>query len=250
MTETIRSALADGVVTITLARADKRNALNDQMYGLLAQALQRAIDDPAARVVLLEGEGVDFCSGNDIADFLHFANSGKSLLEAAVVRVIECLATMDKPLVAAVQGRAVGIGFTMLLHCDLVCVADNAELLAPFVRLGIVPEAASSLLLPARIGHVRAYEIFALGRAVRAAEAVELGLANRMVPAAELAAQARSLAQALAAQPPEALRATKRLLRDNALLMRVARAEQAEFDQRFRSPEAQAVFASFARKSR
>jgi len=246
----LRASFAAGICTITLARADKRNALNDQMYGVFADELARAAGDPAVRVVLIEGEGVDFCSGNDVADFLQFAASGKSLVDAAAVRLIEQLATFDKPLAAAVQGRALGIGFTMLLHCDLVCLAEDAELSAPFVRLGVVPEAASSLLLPARIGHVRAFEIFALGRAVRAAEALALGLASRVVPRAGLAAEAQALATALAAQPPEALRATKRLLRDGAAIARVARAEQAVFDARFRSPEAQAVFASFARRQK
>jgi enoyl-CoA hydratase/carnithine racemase len=202
------------------------------------------------RVLLIDAEGVDFCSGNDIADFLQFAASGKALVDAAVVRMIDGLTLLEKPLVAAVQGRAVGIGFTMLLHCDLVCVADNAELSAPFVRLGLTPEAASSLLLPARIGHARAFEVFAAGRALSATEALQLGLANRVVPVEQLATESQRLAAALAAQPPEALRATKRLLRDGAALAGVARREQAVFDERFRSPEAQAVFASFARKGR
>jgi enoyl-CoA hydratase/carnithine racemase len=250
MTETVRTAFTEGVFTITLARADKRNALNDHMYGLLAAALQRALDDREVRALLIEADGVDFCAGNDIGDFLRFAATGKSLGDASVVSMIGILASMDKPLVAAVQGRAVGIGFTMLLHCDALCLADNAELMAPFVRLGIVPEAASSLLLPLRIGHLRAYEIFALGRSLRAAEALQLGLANRVVPAAELPSEARKLAQALAAQPPEALRATKRLMRDSARLLHVASNEQTAFDERFRSPEAQAVFASFASKGR
>jgi enoyl-CoA hydratase/carnithine racemase len=248
MSDAVRTALVAGVFTITLARADKRNALNDRMYGLLAKSLQQAREDTAVRVVLLEAEGVDFCSGNDIADFLHFAATGKPLAGAAVVNMIAAMVAMDKPIVAAVQGRAVGIGFTMLLHCDLICLAENAELLAPFVRLGLVPEAASSLLLPAHIGYVRAFEVFALGRSLRAAEALDLGLANRVVPGAELPAAARTLAQALAAQPPEALRATKRLLRDGAALAAATSAEFAAFDTRFRSPEAQAVFARFADK--
>jgi enoyl-CoA hydratase/carnithine racemase len=250
MSNSVRTSLHDSICTITLARADKRNALNEEMYGLLATALVAASQDPATRVVLVEAEGVDFCSGNDIADFLQFASSGRSLVDADVVRMIEQLTQLEKPVVAAVQGRAVGIGFTMLLHCDVVCLADNAELSAPFVRLGVTPEAASSLLLPARMGHARAFEVFALGRSVPAAEALQLGLANRVVPTTELAATARQLAAALAAQPPEAVRATKRLLRDSAALLATARREQAIFDERFRSPEAQAVFASFARKGR
>jgi len=250
MNHTLHTALVEGVYTITLARTGKRNALDDHLYGLLAAALRQASEDSQVRVVLLRGEGEDFCAGNDLGDFLNFAASGKSLADAAVVKVIEQLATMEKPVVAAVQGRAIGIGFTMLLHCDLVVLADNAEMTAPFVRLGITPEAASSLLLPARIGYARAYEMFALGRPMPAAEALQLGIANRVVAPAQLAAESRGLAEALAAQPPEALRATKRLLRDGAALLSVAHQEQVVFEQRLRSREAQAVFASFARQGR
>lgn len=185
MTEHIQRHNADGVLTLTLARADKKNAITDAMYGALADALDAAERDHTVRVVLLRAEGDMFSAGNDIGEFASIA-MGEGGGQRNVVRFLHALARATRPLVAAVQGRAVGIGTTVLLHCDFVLLADNAQLSTPFVNLALVPEAASSLLMPARLGHVRAFEMFALGDAVSAESALAWGLANRVVPLYQL----------------------------------------------------------------
>ncbi|NEX93471.1 enoyl-CoA hydratase-related protein, partial [Caulobacter sp. 17J65-9] len=183
MTDQVLTGLEGGVLTIALNRPDKKNAITDAMYVTVAEALEAAQADPAVRVVLLRAEGEAFSAGNDIGDFAMIAMSGRPAGEMAVFRVLRALAHLDKPVVAAVRGVAVGIGTTALLHCDLVYVAEDAKLTVPFVNLALVPEAASSVLLPARIGHVRAYEMFALGRAVDGTTAAAWGLANAALPA-------------------------------------------------------------------
>jgi enoyl-CoA hydratase/carnithine racemase len=174
-------------MTLTLARADKKNALSNAMYSAMSDGLERAEKDPAVRVVLFQGDGDSFTAGNDLADFSAQAN-GKDTGEPQAHRFISNLGKATRPLVAAVQGNAVGVGTTMLLHCDLVFLADTAKLMTPFVNLALVPEAASSWLLPARIGHVRAYAMFALGEPLDAATALACGLANAVVPVANLRA--------------------------------------------------------------
>src|SRR6201997_197610 len=211
MTEQIEVKNESGILTLTLKRPDKKNALTNEMYGALADAIKGAESDPAVRVVLIRGEGDSFTAGNDLGEFAAVA-AGKAQGERHVTRFIHALGRATKPLVAAVQGRAVGVGTTMLLHCDLVVLADNAQLSTPFVSLALVPEAASSLLMPARIGHARAYEMFALGETVPAKSALEWGLANRVVPLGKLDAEALVLAQRLARQPAGALTATKKLM--------------------------------------
>jgi enoyl-CoA hydratase/carnithine racemase len=236
---------------LQLARAAKKNALHEAMYDVLAQALQQAQADAAVRVVLLCAEGGDFTAGNDVADFAAAAAGGCDTADMQVVRFLKALVEFDKPIVAAVQGRAIGIGLTMLLHCDLVYVATDASLSAPFVSLALVPEAASSVLLPQRIGHARAFALFALGEKLSGADAVSLGLANQALPVAELQAHALHAAQLLAKQPQQALRATRRLMRNPAATWKVMQAELEVFSQQLASAEAQAVFAAFAaRKSR
>lgn len=247
----IRSSVSDGVMTLQLARPSKRNALHDAMYGALVQALQQAQSDAAVRVVVLCAEGGDFTAGNDVADFIAAAASGRTLADMQVARFLKALADFDKPIVAAVQGRAIGIGLTMLLHCDLVYVATDASLSAPFVSLGIIPEAASSVLLPQRIGYARAFAVFALGEKLSGVDAVSLGLANQALAADELQAHALGAAQLLAKQPQQALRATRSLMRDPAATWKVMQTELELFRQRLGSAEAQAVFAAFAaRKTR
>ncbi|WP_296228038.1 enoyl-CoA hydratase [Ralstonia sp. UBA689] len=244
MSEHIQSHQADGVLTLTLARADKKNAITDAMYGALADALDAAERDNTVRVVLLRAEGDMFSAGNDIGEFAAVAMSGGGG-ERNVIRFLHALARATRPLVAAVQGRAVGIGTTMLLHCDFVLLADNAQLSTPFVNLALVPEAASSLLMPARLGHVRAFEMFALGNAVSAQSALAWGLANRVVPLDKLADEALAIAQRLARQPLGALTATKRLMRDAELLKQQMDAESVCFAQRLKSPEAHEAFRAF-----
>jgi enoyl-CoA hydratase/carnithine racemase len=242
----IRSSVSAGVMTVQLARPSKKNALHDAMYGALVLALRQAQTDTAVRVVMLCAEGGDFTAGNDVADFVAAAASGRTLADMQVARFLQALADFDKPIVAAVQGRAIGIGLTMLLHCDLVYVATDASLSAPFVSLGLIPEAASSLLLPQRIGHARAFAVFALGEKLSGIDAVSLGLANQALPAAELQAHALHAAQLLAKQPQEALRATRGLMRNPAAIWKVMQTEVELFTQRLVSAEAQAVFAAFA----
>ena len=181
MTEYVKSHKDTGVLTLTLDRVDKKNALNNAMYGALADGLETAETDPMIRVVLIDAEGDMFTSGNDLADFATEV-AGAPSGDRHVTRFLRNLSSAEKPIIAAVQGRAVGVGTTMLLHCDLVYLADNALLSTPFVSLGLVPEAGSSLLIPARIGHVRAFEMFVLGEPIDAVSAVAWGLANRVLP--------------------------------------------------------------------
>ncbi len=251
MSDEVRISCSDGVMILQLARATKKNALHDAMYGALAQALQQAQADTAVQVVLLCAEGDDFTAGNDVADFAAAATSGRTVADMQVLHFLKTLVEFDKPVVVAVQGRAIGIGLTMLLHCDLVYVATDASLSAPFVSLALVPEAASSALLPQRIGHARAFGIFALGEKLSGTDAVSLGLANQALPVAELQAHTLRAAQLLAKQPQEALRVTRRLMRNPAATWKVMETEIEQFAQRLVSAEAQAVFAAFAaRKSR
>ena len=178
MTEHVKTEIEAGIMTLTLARADKKNALSNAMYSAMSDGLERAEKDPAVRVVLFQGDGDSFTAGNDLADFSAQAN-GKDTGEPQAHRFISNLGKATRPLVAAVQGNAVGVGTTMLLHCDLVFLADTAKLMTPFVNLALVPEAASSWLLPARIGHVRAYAMFALGEPLDAATALGLRSGQR-----------------------------------------------------------------------
>ena len=201
-----------------MARPDKKNALTNAMYGALADAIEAAETDAAVRVLLIRGEGDMFTAGNDVGEFAAMA-TGQVQGERHVGRFLQALAQSSRPLVAAVQGRAVGIGTTMLLHCDLVVLAENALLSTPFVNLALVPEAASSLLMPLRIGYARAYEMFALGEAVDAKSALAWGLANSVVPLDKLDAEAQALASRLAKQPAGAISATKRLMRNPEVLL-------------------------------
>jgi enoyl-CoA hydratase/carnithine racemase len=247
MTEHIRIDKANGILTLTLARPDKKNALTNAMYGALTDALQAGETDPAARVIVIRGEGDMFTAGNDVGEFAAMA-TGAFKGERHVSRFIEAIARANRPLVAAVQGRAVGIGTTMLLHCDFVVLAEDAQLSTPFVNLALVPEAASSLLMPLRIGYARAYEMFALGDTVDAGTALALGIANRVVPLARLHDEANAVARRLARLPAGALAATKRLMRDPVVLTAQIAAESARFAERLTTAEAREAFTAFAEK--
>src|ERR1700759_1280237 len=241
MTEHIKIEHKDHVLTLTFARPDKKNAITNAMYGALADAIIAAETDQAIRVIVLRGEGDMFTAGNDVGEFAKMA-TGAFSDERHVSRFVEAIARSTRPLVAAVQGRAVGIGTTMLLHCDFVVLAEDAQLSTPFVSLALVPEAASSLLMPARIGYARAYEIFALGETVPAKAALDWGLANRVVPLDKLDAEALALAQRLARQPAGALTATKKLMRNGEALVAQMNAEGEQFAQRLRTAEAREAF--------
>jgi enoyl-CoA hydratase/carnithine racemase len=214
------------------------------MYAALADALAAADRDPDVRVVTLTGSGDSFTSGNDVADFVRqdAATGG----EQPVTRFLRTVASAEKPLIAAVNGMAVGVGVTMLLHCDLAYAADTATFQLPFVNLGLVPEAASSLLLPQMAGYHRAAELLLLGERFDAAKALAVGLVNAVVPAGELAGLVAERAAALAAKPPGAIRATKALMKREAesVPARMA-AEAADFARLLRSPEAQAIMQAF-----
>ena len=247
MTDHVRSELSGGVLTLTINRPEKKNALTRDMY----QALGDGIDGAGAdvRCILIQAEGNVFTAGNDLADFAAINRAdpggaprvGGNPLLAALARTL-------KPIVAAVNGRAVGIGTTMLLHCDLVFVADDAKLTTPFVNLALIPEAASSLTLPARIGPARAFAMFVLGEAVDAAQAVAWGLANEVCPPEALRARARTAADAIAAKPASAVRLTKMLMRDPAALAARMELEGTHFAAQLKSAEAKEAFAAFAEK--
>lgn len=239
-------ALDGGVLTVTMARPDKKNAITNAMYGAMADALERAEGDSAIRAVLFQGDGDSFTAGNDLADFAAVSRGVQG--ERHVTRFLAGLARATRPLVAAVQGNAVGIGTTMLLHCDLVYLAPTARLITPFVNLALVPEAASTYLLPQRIGHARAYAMFALGEPVEAETAVSIGLANAVVPLADLRAKARAAADALAKRPFGSLQHTKALMRDPARISAQMAREGEIFQERLMSAEAREAFAAFAER--
>ena len=246
--EQVIVSVADGVCEVRLNRPDKRNALTLAMYRALAGALHAANVDDGVRVILLSGAGASFTAGNDLNDFL----SGPPLAEDHdAARFLRTLPAIRKVMVAAVHGATVGIGVTLLLHCDLVIAARSTRLAVPFVRLGLVPEAASSLLLPRLIGHQRAAEMLFLGEPIDANRAFEMGIVNRVVDDESLLGEARSLARTVAAQPAGALLATKRLLRSGstALLDRIEEELEA-FRQQLGSAEFRAAAQEFLGKRR
>jgi len=247
MTEHIRIEHRDHILTLTFARPDKKNALTNAMYGALADAILAAETDKAVRAIVLRGEGDMFTAGNDVGEFAMMA-TGAFKGERHVSRFLEAITRSTQPLVAAVQGRAVGIGTTMLLHCDFVLLAEDAQLSTPFVSLALVPEAASTMLMPLRIGHARAYEMFALGETMDAKTALQLGIANRVVPLEKLHAEAAAIAERLARQPAGSLAATKRLMRNAEVLAAQIGAESQCFAERLQTAEAREAFTAFAEK--
>ena len=248
MTDHIKTELARGVLSVTLARPEKKNAITQAMYAALSDAAERARTDDAVRVLLFRAEGDAFSAGNDIGDFIAIGSQTDQPFDMSVFRFLKAMAELDKPAVAAVRGRAVGIGLTLLLHCDMVVVAEDALLSVPFINLALAPEAASSLLLPAAIGHQRAFEMFALGEPVDGRTAVAWGLANRAVPAGEVEATAAELADRLAARAPNSIRKTKRLMRDAESLWALMQREGEAFGSQMKSPEAMEAFMAFTQK--
>ncbi|MDP0499310.1 MAG: enoyl-CoA hydratase-related protein [Verrucomicrobiota bacterium JB022] len=243
----IEIAKAEGVLEIQIARPQKKNALTSAMYAALADAFTAAAEDPSVKVVCIRGAQGVFTAGNDLGDFLNHPPQDGG---APVFRFIEAAAFFPKPLVAVVEGLAVGIGTTLLLHCDYVLAAPDTRFILPFVNLGLSPEAASSYLLPLRAGHALAAELLLLGRPFDAATAQRAGLVNAIVPAEELTGQAQQRCRQLAAQPAAALRATKRLLKQPYVdgVRAALKAEQELFLERLASPEAREAFAAFAEK--
>jgi enoyl-CoA hydratase/carnithine racemase len=238
-----------GVLTLTLNRLDKKNALTTDMYAALADALVQAAEDPAVRVAVIQGHEQIFTAGNDLQDF----RERPPLLDAAnpapVHRFLDALRTFPKPLLAAVAGPAVGIGTTMLLHCDLVYAGDNAAFSMPFVNLGLCAEGGSSVMLPALMGYQKAAEKLLLGEAFYAEEALEIGLVNRVVPPHEVAAYAQAQAVKLALKPQASLVATKVLMkRSQAGLKSVMDDELKLFGELLRGPACKEAIDAFMNK--
>ena len=236
-----------GVSTITFNRLDKKNALTEAMYSALAEAMQQAASDDAVRVLVIQGDASVFTAGNDIKDFLEHPPTST---DAPVFRFLRQLVSFPKPLIAAVAGPAVGVGTTMLFHCDLVYAGDNAAFAMPFVNLGLCPEAGSSLLAPQLVGHQRAAELLLLGEPFLAETARDIGLVNRITAPTEVNALALAQAQRLASKPMSSLLETKRLLKQGqqaALLERVAE-EAAVFARMLGEPAAREAFTAFMEK--
>ena len=237
----------DGVTTLTFNRLDKKNSITSAMYAAMADAVEQAAADAAVRVLLIQGDATIFSAGNDLGDFLNAPPAGE---ESPVFRFMQALSGFGKPVVAAVCGPAVGIGTTLLFHCDLVVAGDNAAFSMPFVNLGLCPEFGSSMLVPQMFGYHRAAEALLLGEPFMAEAALEVGLVNRVVPPTECNGIARALARKLAAKPLSALIETKRLLRKSQLAQlpeRIAE-EGASFRRMLREPAAREAFSAFMAK--
>jgi enoyl-CoA hydratase/carnithine racemase len=237
-------------LSVTLNRPERRNAITVAMYAALADAIEGAADDPSLRLITLQGRGEDFTAGNDLNDFLQaMPQDGEDI---PVWRLLRALARNRVPLVAAVQGNAVGIGTTILFHCDLVLAEESARFSMPFVDLGLVPEAASSLLLPRLAGRRRAARYLLLGEPFGSGDALAFGLVSHMVPTAGLDAALARIVDALKAKPREALRLTQALLRsaDESEILERMDLENGHFSERLSSNEVRdAITAFFARKT-
>lgn len=245
MTQQVRVQAAKGVLAITLVRPERRNAITVAMYAALAEAIESAGDDPEIRVITIRGEGQDFTAGNDLQDFL--AADPRDGEEIPVWRLLRALARNPVPLIAAVQGNAVGIGTTMLLHCDLVIAEESARFSLPFVDLGLVPEAASSLLLPRLAGRRTAARYLLLGESFGARDALDAGIVSHVVPEGELHATLDDLTARMLAKPVDALRLTQTLLRTGSaddVDERMA-LENGLFAERLQSDEVKAAIAAF-----
>lgn len=245
--EHIVTEVRDRILTIRLNRADKKNAISSAMYKAMAEAMAAGNADPDVRVILFTGTDGCFCSGNDLADFL---NSPADAGGGIVARFMQSVVDTGKPVVAAVSGPAVGIGTTLLLHCDLIYAAEKTRFQMPFVNIGICPEFASSLMMPVIMGHPRAAELILLGEPFTAAKAREYGLINEVLPEAEVEAHARAQALKLAAQPPNAMRTAKALLKrwTREQVKEVIGVEVDHFVPMLTQPEAREALGAFMEK--
>ena len=236
-----------GVMTITLNRVERKNSLTTAMYATMADALIHVESDASVRAVVLQGHETIFSAGNDIGDFL---NAPSATQDSPVYRFLRAISTFPKPLVAAVCGPAVGIGTTMLFHCDLVYAGDNAAFSMPFVNLGVCPEAASSYLAPRLMGYGRAAEALLLGEPFLAESALEMGLVSRIVPPTEAAALAQRQALKLASKPMSSVIETKRLMKKGqaAVVAERMAEEGVSFGRMLREPAAREAFTAFMEK--
>lgn len=246
----ILSSKADGILTLEFNRPERKNAITVAMYQTLADEINAAQSDQSVRAILIQGKENIFTAGNDLEDFLKGASDTRPLEERPVFQFMQALSQSGKPVVAAVAGNAVGIGTTLLLHCDLVYLADNARLALPFAQLGVCPEFASSLLLPQIAGFPRAAEKLMLGEPFAAQEAYDMGLASKIVPLAELHTYARAQAAKLVALPAASIRATKRLMKSaqNELIATTMTDENKLFAAMLVGPEAKEAFTAFFAK--
>lgn len=237
----------DGVLRVAFNRPEKKNAMTGEMYTRLADIFNEAAEDEGVRVVLWHGVGAAFCAGNDVVDFLKNPPRPGDFPQG---RLMGAFIRFEKPIVAAVQGAAIGGGTTMLTHCDFVYAGESAKFQMPFINLGLVPEFGSSYSVPARVGHLRAAELFLLGEPFTGARAVELGLATRVVPDADLLATATATAQKLAAKPGGALQAGKRLIKQASIdpLNKAVTSENKEFMARVTSADAKEALSAFLEK--
>ena len=241
----------DGPVrTVRMNRPDKKNALTLEMYDAMTGGIEGAVKNPALRCILIAGAPTVFCAGNDIGDFVKMTSEGGGF-GAPIIRFLHALARCEKPLVAAVQGNAVGVGTTMLMHCDYVVASHEARFSTPFVSLGLVPEAASSLIAPRLMGHARAFSLLVMGQPLDADDAQAAGLINAAVSPGAVEAEAMKAAVAIAALPPQAVLASRRLMRGTVAEI-VARidAEAEQFKVRLQSAEARAAFEAFMARKR
>ena len=243
----ILRSLEDRVLTVRFNRPDKKNSITGAMYTALAEAFEEANRDPEVRVVLIAGQPDCFCAGNDMVDFFNNPPQGD---DSPVVRFMRSLSALEKPVIAAASGIAVGVGVTLMLHCDLVYCGQQTKLNMPFASLGICPEFASSYALPRLMGHVRAVELLMLGEGFGAQKALEYGLVNAVLPNAEVEAHARGKALQMAALPPQALRTTKMLLKkwSQGSAQEAIGFEAGYFMRMLGEPEAREALAAFVQK--
>ena len=253
MSEHILVETRGPVLSLALARPERRNAITVDMYAALADAIEDAASDPAIRLITLEGQGQDFTAGNDLADFLAEMPAPGSGADIPVWRLLRALAANEVPLIAAVHGNAVGIGTTLLFHCDLVLAEQGSRFVMPFVDLGLVPEAASSLIMPRLSGRRAAARHILLGEPFGADEALALGIASHVVEQGGLAAALEHVVAGLLAKPAEAMRLTQALLRraDRQEVTERMETENAHFAERLTSQEVRgAIAAFFAQRAR
>lgn len=238
-----------GIQTLTLNRTDKKNAITLDMYQTLTQALKRAKEDDAIKVSVITGAGSDFSAGNDLSEFVQLAQTPDKL--NITFDFLHSIATHPKPLIAAVEGMAVGIGVTMLLHCDLVVASHSSKFILPFAKLGLVPEAASSYLIPHLVGHQRSFELLVLGEAFDAALAFNLGLINKTCEKGEAYEAAQDYARKVSLLPNQAVQLSKQLLKqsENENIQLALAKESRVFKERLQSQEARVAFTAFLSKS-
>lgn len=247
MTDYIRFATDGGIARLTFNRPDKKNAITPDMYATLAQGLREAATDDSVRVIVITGSPGVFTAGNDLEDFLHHPPQGS---DSPVLQFMRALRDHPKPIIAGVDGMAIGIGTTLLMHCDLVYASERARFAMPFTQLGLCAEFASSLLLPQLAGYHRAAEMLLTGESFSVDVAVEIGLVNRMLASSELDSVVDSKAQALVALPADAVQTTKRLMKasQRSMVEAVMQEELTEFTRLLSGPDAKEAFEAFIQK--